>query len=449
MDGNVLPSKLLNRLSKAADLVRSHDFVQVFSHYDADGLSAAGIIANILLREGKEFRVTTFTTLDEESMQEIRDCEYDCMIITDLGASYIPEIEALNKDIVVLDHHTVQSDSEKICYANPHLVGLDGSFGACGATMAFLFGITMNEKNWDLVQIAFGGITGDKQHIKGVSGLNTYLLEEGVKRGYITTSEGSLIPPGPISRSLYYSTEPYIRGITGNQAAVDKLLQDAKIPADKISMNFTEDEKRKLSSLIAVKLTEQGVSIDSMTELSRTRYYLRDWKMDAESLAELLDACGRTMTQGVGIAMCLGSKDDLLRAMELRDEYNKNIMEASVKLDNDGLKHMRNMQCFDSTETGFTGILCGIIMRYIGNPSKPTIGLNTAEDKIKVSGRATYKQLDRGIDLAVALRDATKTVGGEGGGHSIASGGSIPLGTSEEFLKNLDTILGSQLSSAR
>jgi RecJ-like exonuclease len=88
-------------------------------------------------------------------------------------------------------------------------------------------------------------------------------------------------------------------------------------------------------------------------------------------------------------------------------------------------------------------------MRYIGNPSKPTIGLNTAEDKIKVSGRATYKQLDRGIDLAVALRDATKTVGGEGGGHSIASGGSIPLGTSEEFLKNLDTILGSQLSSAR
>ena len=449
MDGNVLPSKLLNRLSKAADLVRGHDFIQVFSHYDADGLSAAGIIANVLLREGKEFRVTTFTTLDEESMQEIRDCEYDCMIITDLGASYIPEIETLKKDVVVLDHHTVQSDSERICYANPHLVGIDGSFGACGATMAFLFGITMNEKNWDLVQIAFGGITGDKQHIKGITGLNTYLLEEGMKRGYITTSEGSLIPPGPISRSLYYSTEPYIRGITGNQAAVDKLLQDAKIPADKISMNFTDDEKRRLSSLIAVKLTEQGVSIDSMTELSRTRYYLRDWKMDAESLAELLDACGRTMTQGVGIAMCLGSKDDLLRAMELRDEYNKSITEASVKLDKDGLKHMRNMQCFDSTETGFTGILCGIIMRYIGNPSKPTIGLNTAEDKIKVSGRATYKQLDRGIDLAVALRDATRTVGGEGGGHSIASGGSIPLGTSEEFLKNLDTILGSQLSSAR
>ena len=449
MDGNVLPSKLLSRLSKAAGLIRSHNFIQVYSHYDADGLSAAGIVANVLLRENKEFRITTFTTLDEESMQEIRECEYDCILLTDLGASYIEELEKLGKDVIVLDHHTVQYDSEKICYANPHLVDIDGSFGACGATMAFLFGIMVDEKNWDLVQIAFAGIAGDKQHIKGIIGLNEYLLREGTKRGFITTSEGSLIPPGPISRSLYYSTEPYIRGVTGDHVAVDRMLADAKIPADKLSVNFTDDEKRRLSSIIAVKLTEQGVSLDSMTELSRTRYYLKDWKMDAESMAELLDACGRTMSQGIGIAMCLGSKDDLLRAMDLRDQYNKSIMEASVKLDKEGLKVMDNIQYFDSTETGFTGILCGIIMRYIGDPAKPTIGMNTADDKIKLSGRATYKQLDRGVDLSVALRDSTKTVGGEGGGHSIASGGSIPLGTSEEFLNNINTIIGNQISSAR
>ena len=449
MDGNVLPSKLFSRLSTAAEIVRSHNFIQVFSHYDADGLSSASIIANVLLRAGKEFRVTTFTTLDEDSMQEIRECKYDCILLTDLGASYIQELEALGKDVIVLDHHTIQKDSEKICYANPHLVDIDGSFGGCGATMAFLFGITVDENNWDLVQIAFAGITGDKQHIKGITGLNEYLLAEGTKRGYITTSEGSLIPPGPISRSLFYSTEPYIRGITGNQIAVDKFLQDARIPADKMSIDFTDDEKRRLSSMIAVKLTEQGVSIDSMTELSRTRYYLKDWKMDAESLAELLDACGRTMSQGIGISMCIGNKDDLLRAMELRDQYNNSIMESAVKLDKEGLKTLDNIQYFDSTETGFTGILCGIIMRYIGDPSKPTIGMKTDEDKIKLSGRATYKQLDRGVDLSVALRDSTKTVGGEGGGHSIASGGSIPLGTSEEFLKNIDTIVGSQINYAR
>lgn len=449
MDGNVLPSKLLSRLSNAAGLIRSHNFIQVYSHYDADGLSAAGIVANVLLRENKQFRIRTFTSLEEEAMQEVRECKYDCILMTDLGASYISELEALGKDVIVLDHHTVQKDSDRICYANPHLVDIDGSFGACAATMAFLFGITVDPNNWDLVQLAFAGIAGDKQHIKGITGLNEYLLKEGTKRGFITASEGSLIPPGPVSRSLYYTTSPYIRGITGNQAAVDSFLRDARIPADRNSANLSDDEKRRLSSMIAVKLTEQGVSADSMSELARTRYYLRDWKMDAESLAELLDACGRTMTQGIGIAMCVGSKDDLLRAIELRDQYNNNIMEAAVRIDRDGLKQMENFQYFDSTETGFTGVLCGIMMSYVSDPSKPTIGMNTAEDKIKLSGRATYKQLDRGVDLAVALRESTKTVGGEGGGHSIASGGSIPLGTSEEFLKNIDAIIGGQLSSAR
>ena len=449
MDGNVLPSKLLTRLSKAADIVRSHNFIQVYSHYDADGLSAAGIIGNILLRADKEFRITTFTTLDENSMQEIRECDKECILMTDLGASYIPELEALGKDVIVLDHHTVQKDSEKICYANPHLVDVDGSFGACAATMAFLFGVTMDERNWDLVQIAFAGITGDKQHVKGITGFNRYLLEEGVRRGFVSTSDGSLIPPGTVSRSLFYSTDPYIRGVTGNQAAVDGLLRDARIPGDRNSAELTEEEKRRLSSMIAVKLAMQGVSADSMAELARTRYHLTGWKMDAESMAELLDACGRTMSQGIGIAMCLGSKDDFLRAMELRDQYNSSIMEAAVKLDKEGLKNMENIQYFDSTETGFTGILCGIIMRFIGDPSKPTIGMKADEDKIKISGRATYKQLDAGVDLATALRDATKTVGGEGGGHSIASGGSIGLGLSEEFLKNLDTIIGNQISHAR
>ena len=449
MDGNVLPSKLFSRLSNAAGLIRSHNFIQVYSHYDADGLSAASIIGNVLLRAGKEFRITTFTTLDEESMQTIRECKYDCILITDLGASYIPELEALGKDVIVLDHHTVQKDSDKICYANPHLVDIDGSFGACGATMAFLFGITMDENNWDLVQIAFGGIAGDKQHVKGITGLNEYLLTEGIKKGFISTSDGSLIPPGPVSRSLYYTTEPYIRGITGDQAAVDRLLRDARINPEKQYVNLTEDEKRRLSSLIAVKLTQQGVSLEAMENLSRTRYFLKDWSMDAESLAELLDACGRTMCQGIGISMCLGDGDDLLRAMELRDQYNNSIMEASVKLDKEGLKQMDHIQYFDSSETGFTGILCGIIMRYIGDPSKPTIGVNTAEDKVKVSGRSTYAQLDRGVDLSVAFRDAAATVNGEGGGHSIASGGSFGLGMSEEFLKNIDTIIGNQINSAR
>ncbi|MBR4217222.1 MAG: DHH family phosphoesterase, partial [Candidatus Methanomethylophilaceae archaeon] len=84
---NQVPPKLLTTLSKAADIVRGHDFIQVYSHYDADGVSSAAIIAKTLLRLGKEFRVTLFTTLNDRGIDIIRGCKSECVIITDLGAS--------------------------------------------------------------------------------------------------------------------------------------------------------------------------------------------------------------------------------------------------------------------------------------------------------------------------------------------------------------------------
>ncbi len=449
MDGNVLPSKLITRLSYAADIVRSHDYIQVYTHYDADGLSSAGILAKTLLRAKKEFKITTFTTLDEDTMQIIRDDASDCMIIADLGASYIKELEELGKDIVVLDHHTLRDDSEKIAYVNPHLYGIDGMDGACGGTMSLLFSVTYDEKNWDLVQIAFGGIAGDKQHLNGLTGFNTYLLKEGEKRGFIKITPGSTIPIGPLVQSLYSSTEPYIRGISGRQDAVLQLLKEANISPDSHYVTLTEDERRKLSSLISIKLAKQGVTVETMGKLMRTRYFLKDWNMDAEAFAELLDACGRLKVQGTGIGMCLGSEEDLLKANGLRSEYNKNILDAITALDNKGLSQMEHIQYLDSSETGFTGVLCGISMLYFADPNKPVIGINTSEEKIKLSARATNSLLDKGVDLASALDLSTKSVGGEGGGHRIASGGSIPQGAENEFLKNLDDIIGSQLRSSK
>lgn len=432
----------------AADIVRSHDNVHVFTHYDADGLSSAGILGNTLLRAGKEFVITTFTSLDADSMQVIRECDCDCLIIADLGASYIKELEELGKDIVVLDHHTMKGDSEKIAYANPHMWGIDGMVGACGATMSLLFSVTYDEKNWDLVQIAFAGIAGDKQHLNGLTGFNTYLLKEGENRGYIKTVSGSLIPSGILSKSLYSGVEPYIRGVTGDQSAVLKMLSDANISPESQYVVLTEDERRRLSSMIAVRLTSQGVTSATMSELMRSRYHLKDWGMDAETFAELLDACGRMKLQGVGVALCMGSRDDLIRANELRNEYDNSIMDAVIALDKKGLQQMDHIQYLDSSETGFTGVICGVAMRYFADPEKPTIGMNSSEDKVKLSARATNHLLDKGVDLANALYLSAKSVGGEGGGHRIASGGSIDQGSEKEFLKNLDDIIGEQIKNA-
>jgi RecJ-like exonuclease len=445
MDDTVLPSKLLTTLSKAVDIVNGHDFIQIYSHYDADGVSAASIIAKTLLRAGKEFRVTLLTSLNDPNMEIIKGTPSECIIITDLGASYIEQLDALGCDVIVLDHHTVERQAERICYANPHLYGIDGMTSGCGATMAFLFAMTMNKKNWDLVQVAFAGITGDKQHINGMKGLNIYLYEGALERGYIKLLEGSMIPSGQLTSELFLSTDPYIAGISGNAEGVAELLDSAGIGRERYSKDLTENERRKLSSLIALRLMEQGTSLQTMFELSRTRYQLKDWDVDAETLGSLLDGCGRLGLGGVGVSAGIGDAKSVSHAKELENTSRTQVMEGVLALQRTGLNQMDNIQWFDSSTLGFTGTLCSIAMQYMGDPSKPTIGINRSEGLAKISSRATHALLEKGLDLSVALKKACASVGGTGGGHRIASGGSCAAEKSDEFLLNLDKIVGEQL----
>ena len=446
---DMVPSKLLSTLSQAADIVRGHEFVQVYSHYDADGVSSAAILAKTLMRAGKEFRVTLFTTLNDYNMEVIRNSKADCVIVSDLGASYIDQLDQMEQDVVVLDHHTIISEAKRVCYANPHLYGIDGMTSGCGATMCLLFAVTMDERNWDLVQIAFAGIAGDRQHINGVSGLNVYLLEEGTRRGYIERMQGSLIPAGDLMTELFLCTDPYIRGVTGDVDGVAKLMSDAGVENGKSFMDLTEEERRRLSSLIAIKLTQQGVLLSSMEEIARDRYYLKGMRMDAENLSSILNNCGRAGIGGVGIAAGMGDEKCLNEGAEQSRESAKLVVEAMVDLDRRGLNQMEHIQWFDSTDSGFTGMLCGIAMQSIGDHTKPTIGMNKSNDPVNLSSRGMFCQLERGVDLAKAMREACASVGGQGGGHRIAAGGSVPLDKVDEFLANLDRIVGEQISSAR
>ncbi len=444
-----VPSKLLTTLSSAADIVRGHEFIQVYSHYDADGVSSAAILAKALMRADKEFRVTLFTTLNDYNMEVIRNTKADCIIVSDLGASYIDQLDAMTQDVVVLDHHTIISEAKRVCYANPHLYGIDGMVSGCGATMCLLFAVTLDENNWDLVQIAFAGIAGDRQHINGLSGLNTYLLEEGERRGFVERMPGSLIPSGDLMTELFLCTDPYIRGVSGNVEGVAQLMHDAGVEPGKTFMDLDEEELRRLSSLIAVKLTQQGMELSSMEEIARDRYFLKGLGMDAEYLSAILNNCGRSGMGGIGIAAGMGDERCLNEGAEQNKESSRLVVESMVELDTRGLNQMENIQWFDSTDSGFTGMLCGIAMQSIADHRKPTIGMNKSNDPVNLSSRGMFSQLERGVDLAVAMREACASVGGQGGGHRIAAGGSVPLDKVDEFLRNLDRIVGEQISSAR
>lgn len=442
-----LPSKLLSHLSIAAEHVRSHDFIHIFSHHDADGVAAGSVLACMLQRLDIEYQVTFVPVLDDDVLEMMRDSHSKCILMSDIGASYLNRFESLEKDVIVLDHHKTDLVApESVVYINPHLYDIDGMTSGCGSTLALLLAVTVDEGNWDLVRYAFAGIAGDRQLINGFTGLNIYVGETAKEKGLVSVIEGSLIPPGTLSQSLYTSTEPYIRGIGGSSVGTKAFLDEAGIDHTRDLLDLTDDEKHRLSSMIAVKLLDQGVSVQTLEETARTRYALKDLGMDAESLCDLFNACGRERMGGIGVGICLGNKDSLTYARELNYNSKKDVIEATVELDKMKVTPMENIQFFDSTSSGFTGILCNIVMHFIGDPRKPTIGINMGnEGTAKASARGTWEQLDRGIDLSVAMRKAAESVSGQGGGHRIASGANFPSFRGQEFLKNLDEIVGEQL----
>ena len=79
---------------------------------------------------------------------------------------------------------------------------------------------------------------------------------------------------------------------------------------------------------------------------------------------------------------------------------------------------------------------------------RPIIGFDEkSETETKVSVRGSHTLTAEGLDLAAVMREAARAVDGDGGGHDVAAGATIPTGTQEDFIETADEIVGEQLSS--
>ncbi|HOL08408.1 MAG TPA: DHH family phosphoesterase, partial [Methanomassiliicoccaceae archaeon] len=318
--GAQLPEKLLSRISIAKEELERSSEVRIISHYDADGISSAGVLCNAILKAGKRFHATLVKGLTEQIVQEAAEGS-ELLIFSDMGSSHLDAIEATGCKAIVLDHHAPLRDSDKVVHINPHIVGIDGMTSASASAMCMLFAVNVDEGNWDLLHIAFAGISGDRQAIRGLLGINKWLFEEGSKRGVIEAVPGSLYPSGKLLEGLYASTDPYIKGVSGDREGARKLLVEAGIDAEASARDLDEVQARKLSSLIALKLVEQGVPAATLEEVVHERYFFPQTGMEAGDLASLLNACGRSNNEGMGLALTLGDQDALDGARKLRAEY--------------------------------------------------------------------------------------------------------------------------------
>ena len=156
---------MLNRAGEACDVLKKHiekdNIIRLISHNDADGLSAAGVIANAIKEEGGQFHTTIVPRLKKDVIRSLSHEKYELYVFCDMGSACIKPLNSLKGDIIVADHHQPSKTvaKEHISHVNPHLFGIDGSRDISGAGSSYLVVRNMDKKH--LAYMALVGAFGD------------------------------------------------------------------------------------------------------------------------------------------------------------------------------------------------------------------------------------------------------------------------------------------------
>ena len=441
-----IPKDMIKRLKKAKKLVLSEDgMIRIISHYDADGICAAGILCSAFLRKGLRFHVTLTQSLSEDFVKVLSKEDYPITILCDMGSSQLENLAKLKGHVIILDHHVAESDSTDLIHINPNLFGISGTDEMCASSIAFLYSIVINENNWDLAALSLAGCIGDKQHLSGLSGFNIFMEKTAVKKKIIEEKKTVKLDLGKLKKSLIEGLDPFIKGMSGREDKVLEFLKNVNINPDTKTEDLGERAMRILASAIIVKLLAQGTRSERAEDFLTTKYWLPSWNLYATDLSNYINSAGRMDNMGSGLALCMGDEAALKLSKELRKAYKDELRAGILKLEAEGPSEMKYLQFFYTNNPSLAGAHAGLGMMYLFDQEKPTISLSVLEKETKISSRGTKYLVSRGLDLASALREAAKGVGGHGGGHPIASGATIAKGKEEAFLNLVNEIVGKQL----
>jgi RecJ-like exonuclease len=446
MSGSVtLPAEFSEALGHVAKAIRSNGQLRIVTHYDADGIAAGAVLAGALAREDRQFHLTMAKGFDDELLERLMKEGNDMVVFLDMGSGQIDKLETLEGVTIALDHHKPVRKSRKVLQVNPHFHDISGMTEACASTLSLLLAVTLDPRNWILSPIALAGAVGDRQHMGGMKGLNQQILDHAAEKEYVTIQKSLNLKGTTIFRAIADSVDPYFVGLSGRGENVTAFLDSMKINPDTALGSLDDFYRRKLTSMLSLRLMGQGCRPETVEELVTDVMWIPAMELSVADLADLLNACGRLGHESLGLALCLGDKGARDEADSLRSEYNARLRDRLMQIETDGVEQLDHIQYFEAPAASMAGAECGLAMQYILDQAKPTLALTTVSGKVKVSSRGTKYLLSKGLDLAAALKKAAEGVGGAGGGHAVASGATVPSDKKEVFVKATDEIVGKQL----
>src|SRR6056297_1476294 len=462
---------LADTATACAERLRAADSVLLASHIDADGLTSAAIAATALERAGIPFEVVFKKQLDPTEIASIAACEYDTVLFTDFGSGQldtISEHEAADDFTPVIADHHQPADTDTEFHLNPLLEGIDGASELSGAGASYVLARALEPAegdNRDLAALAIVGAVGDMQAVGGeLVGTNERIVEEGIAAGVV--EEGTDLSlygkqTRPLPKLLEYASEIGIPGISNDEAGSIKFLDglglDLKDNGEwRRWVDLTDDERQTVASALVQRAVKRGVPADKIDGLVGTTYTLTAEPegtelRDASEFSTLLNATARYERADVGLAVCLGDREDgLERARRLLQNHRRDLSEGLEWVKEQGVTREDNLQWFDAGDAvreTIVGIVAGMAVGVDGvDPDRPILAFARKNDEeTKVSARGTGRLVGQGLDLSVVMGEASAAVDGGGGGHNVAAGATIPAGREQEFIEHADGIVGEQL----
>jgi single-stranded-DNA-specific exonuclease len=422
---------------------------------DADGLCAAAVAAQALLRTGHRFTIRASRDKTEAHYRDLFAEPWDGLVLLDKGTSHLALLASLaqpGRPILVLDHHNVVGGSPQgagaVTLLNPRAEGLDGSRDASGATTAVAFALALcGDAALAWGPIGLAGAVGDWQHMGGWQGWNREVLERCRAAGHIVQ-----VPMPPLIglglAEALARARPPVPGI-GDAGAARALLEAARVDPDReVDELDAEERTRLVSALVAAHLAAGSappppdrlvVPVDFSARLGRS----------LRQLFRVVDACGRGGAAGTALAFLMGDPAATAEAQERFAAYRAALLEGIRGLREGGVQPRHAVQVAWTRNADHTGMVAGIGMAHVVDPRLPLAVLARRPDGlVQVSTRGTHELVARGLDLGAACATAARAVGCEGGGHPDAAGAVIPEAQAEAFLSALDAALGRQQAVA-
>ncbi|MDH3395477.1 MAG: DHH family phosphoesterase [Nitrosopumilus sp.] len=446
---------------KILDCIKSKKSISITTHIDCDGLASGSIITKALIRAGAKCTVRTSKEFSKNIIESFKTDSRDFHIVTDLGSGFANELDkTLDDNWIILDHHQIpdeELDNENVI--NSWKYGIDGGIEICAGGMAFLASIALDEKNSDLSAIAVVSALGDRQdqgERKSFTGKNFEIANIAKDIGLMSMDLDLLLvgrETRPLPEALAFTSQPFIEGLTWNREACLSLLNSSGINLKeggrwRVPAELNEEEKKQVIESITEFASGKNAT-EIMSELIGYTYTFprednRGFLRDGREFSTMLNSCGRINRSGVGMAVCMGDRNKILREAEtILTDYRKMIREYMNILSNERWRISENETCIlvngeDIVPETMTGTISSLIAGSPKNSGKIVILRTNGEaNTIKFSSRKAFG-CKSNINLNELMRRGAEKCDGIGGGHNAAAGAKITKDKLDEFLNYLE-----------